>query len=174
MHQDEIEKVLSSDVAQGLLKEKGLARLAFTARDGTPRAIPIGFFWNGSAIVMCTSTNAAKVRALRERPEVALTIDTEAFPPHVLLLRGVAELEWVDGIPDEYLRMNEPDMMTPEQREGWLAGVRSTYDAMYRIRVKPTWAKALDFETTLPDAIQELLARQGSGTASPNQAEPAG
>jgi nitroimidazol reductase NimA-like FMN-containing flavoprotein (pyridoxamine 5'-phosphate oxidase superfamily) len=44
---------------------RDLVRLAYVAKDGTPRVVPIGFVWNGSAIVMCTSRNAAKVAALR-------------------------------------------------------------------------------------------------------------
>jgi len=28
------------------------------------------------------------------------------------------------------------------------------------LRVKPTWAKLIDFETTLPTAIEELMQRQ--------------
>ena len=48
---------------------------------------------------------------------------------------------------------------TPEQRTDWEAGVRSLYDGMVRIVVTPTWAKLIDFETTLPSAVEEL-ARQ--------------
>jgi len=73
-------------------------------------------------------------------------------------------LEWVDGIPDEYMQINDPSYMTAEQREAWEAGVRSLYDAMYRIRVVPRWAKVLDFETTLPSAVEELVARQEAGS----------
>ena len=36
--------------------------------------------------------------------------------------------------------------------------MRSLYDGMVRI-VVPTWAKLIDFETTLPSAVKEL-ARQ--------------
>jgi hypothetical protein len=32
--------------------------LAYVAKDGTPRVVPIGFTWNGSEVVMCTATNA--------------------------------------------------------------------------------------------------------------------
>ena len=163
MDEAQIDEVLGGEVARKLLK-RPLARLAYVARDGTPRAIPIGYVWNGSAIIMCTATNAAKIKALQVNPDVALTIDTDDFPPNVLLLRGRAELEWVDGIPDEYLRMNDSSYMTPEQREEWEAGVRSLYDAMYRIRVVPRWAKVLDFETTLPSSVEELLARRGPGS----------
>jgi Pyridoxamine 5'-phosphate oxidase len=55
-------------------------------------------------VVMCTSKNARKLPALRRNPAVALTIDTESHPPKVLLIRGRAELDVVDGIPDEYLQ----------------------------------------------------------------------
>jgi hypothetical protein len=47
---------------------------------------------------------------------VALTIDTEAHPPTILLIRGRAELDFVDGIPDEYLQATSTYAMTPEQR----------------------------------------------------------
>ena len=113
---------------------------------------------------MCTAKNAAKVAALRHNPTVALTIDTEEHPPRILLVRGRAELDDVEGIPDEYLGMNGAYQMTPEQRVEWEAGVRALYDGMVRIVVTPTWAKLIDFETTLPSAIEELMqqkAQQG-------------
>ena len=163
MDQQQIDEILAEDVARKLL-QRPIARLAYIARDGTPRVIPIGYFWNGAAIVMSTATNAAKVKALQANPDVALTIDTDEFPPNVLLLRGRAELEWVDGIPDEYMQINDVSYMTPEQREAWEAGVRSLYPAMYRIRVVPRWVKVLDFETTLPSALEELMARQAEGS----------
>ena len=160
MHQSAVDEILNRPLGQELLA-RDLCRLAFTAPDGTPRSIPIGFCWNGSEIVMCTSTNARKVPMLRRNPAVALTIDTEVHPPKVLLLRGRAELDVTDGIPDEYLRWNGAYTMTPEQRAEWEAGVRSLYaDGMVRIVVKPTWAKLIDFETTLPTAIEELMRRQ--------------
>jgi hypothetical protein len=129
--------------------------------------IPIGIFWNGSEIVMCTSKNARKLKALQRNPAVALTIDTEVHPPDVLLLRGMAELDPVDGIPDEYLQASGTYRMTPEQRQEFEAEIKSLYvDGMVRIVVRPTWAKLIDFETTLPEAIQELAdqreARKGA------------
>jgi hypothetical protein len=159
MDQNAIDEVLDRPLSRELLA-RDLARLAFVALDGTPRSIPIGIFWNGTEIVMCTATNARKLPALRRNPAVALTIDTESHPPRVLLLRGRAELDAVDGIPDEYLQWNGTYEMTPEQRTEWEAGVQSLYDGMVRIVVKPTWAKLIDFETTLPTAIEELMQRQ--------------
>jgi nitroimidazol reductase NimA-like FMN-containing flavoprotein (pyridoxamine 5'-phosphate oxidase superfamily) len=98
---DEVDEVLSQQLSQELFK-RDLARLAFVAKDGTPRVLPIAIFWNATEIVMCTSKNARKVAALERDPDVALTIDTEVHRPKVLLLRGKAELDPVDGIPAEY------------------------------------------------------------------------
>jgi hypothetical protein len=109
---------------------------------------------------MCTAKNAAKVLALRHNPAVALTIDTEVHPPRILLIRGRAELDVVEGIPDEYLEMNGSYTMTPQQRVEWEADVRSLYDGMVRIVVVPTWAKLIDFETTLPNAVEELVRQR--------------
>jgi hypothetical protein len=118
---NEITEVLNRPISQELLA-RDLTRLAYVAKDGTPRNVPIGFTWNGSEIVMCTAKNAPKLPALRKNPTVALTIDTEVHPPKILLIRGRAELDVVDGIPDEYLQMNGTYTMTPEQRVDWEAG----------------------------------------------------
>ncbi|MET7689564.1 pyridoxamine 5'-phosphate oxidase family protein [Streptomyces sp. NPDC005483] len=160
MRTNEITDILNQPISQELLA-RDLTRLAYVAKDGTPRNVPIAFAWNGSEIVMCTSKNAPKLAALRENPAVALTIDTEVHPPHILLIRGRAELDFVDGIPDEYLQPTSSYQMSPEQRVEWEAEVRSLYhDGMVRIVVTPTWAKLIDFETTLPSAVEELVRQR--------------
>lgn len=63
---------------------------------------------------MCATTkNAPKLASLRENPAVALTIDTGVHPPRILLIRGRAELDFVDAIPDEYLQPTSSYEMTP-------------------------------------------------------------
>ncbi|RSN57120.1 pyridoxamine 5-phosphate oxidase [Amycolatopsis sp. WAC 04182] len=161
MQQNMIDEILNRPLGQELLA-RDLARLAYTALDGTPRSIPIGIHWNGKEIVMCTSTNAPKLPSLRRNPAVALTIDTESHPPKILLLRGTVELDYVDGIPDEYLQWNGTYEMTPEQRVEWEEGVRSLYDGMVRIVLTPTWVKLIDFETALPSAVEELIRRKSA------------
>jgi hypothetical protein len=157
---NEITEVLNRPISQELLA-RDVTRLAYVARDGTPRTIPIAFAWNGSQIVMCTSKNAPKLHALSENPMVALTIDTEVHPPKILLIRGRAELDFVDDIPDEYLQATSTYEMTPEQRVEWEAEVRSLYhEGMVRIVVTPTWAKSIDFESTLPSAVEELIRQR--------------
>ncbi len=159
MQPNEITEVLNRPLSQELLA-RDLTRLAYVARDGAPRNVPMGFTWNGAEIVMCTSTNAPKLPSLRQNPMVALTIDTEVHPPKILLIRGRAELDVVEGIPDEYLESSGTYHMTPEQRVEWEAEVRSLYDGMVRIVVTPTWAKLIDFETTLPSAVEELVKQR--------------
>ncbi|MQY13754.1 hypothetical protein SRB5_39060 [Streptomyces sp. RB5] len=160
MQPTEVTSILTRPLAQELLA-RDLTRLAYTAKDGTPRVVPIGFTWNGSSIVMCTPPNAPKIRALRRNPAVALTIDTEVHPPQILLLRGRAALDEVEGIPDEFMKASGAYRMTPEQRTEWEAEVRSLYKSMVRIVVTPTWAKLIDFETTLPQAVEELVRGRG-------------
>jgi hypothetical protein len=159
MQPNEITEVLNRPLSQEMLA-RDITRLAYVATDATPRSIPIAFTWNGSEIVMCTSKNAPKLAALRKNPAVALTIDTEAHPPKILLVRGQAELDVVDGIPEEFLQMNGSYEMSPEQRVDWEADVRSLYDGMVRIVVTPTWAKLIDFETTLPSPVEELVRQR--------------
>jgi hypothetical protein len=69
-------------------------------------------------------------------------------------------LDVVEGIPDEYLESSGTYEMAPEQGVEVEAGVRSLYDRMVRIVVTPTWAKLIDFETTLPTAVEELIRQR--------------
>lgn len=156
MKQSNIAAIMENPVSKEML-DRDIARLAYVAADGTPRVIPIGFTWNGSEVVMCTAPNAPKLQSLRKNPTVAITIDTESHPPKILLIRGEAILDHVDGIPDEYFEANGTYEMTPEQRVEWEAGVRSLYESMVRIVVTPTWAKLIDFDETLPTAVEELI-----------------
>ena len=160
-----VAEILRKPISQELLN-RDLARLAYVATDGTPRVIPIGITWNGTEIVMCTTTNAPKLASLRQHPAVAITIDTEVHPPKILLLRGEAVLDEVEGIPEEYLQMNGTYEMTPDQRVEWEAEVRSLYDSMVRIVVKPSWAKLIDFDETLPTPVEELMRRREERQAS--------
>ena len=157
---NEVAEVLNRPISRELLA-RDMTRLAYVAKDGTPRNIPIIFAWNGSEIVVCTPKNAPKLHALRQNPMVALTIDTEVHPPRIFLIRGRAELDHVDGIPDEYLQTTSTYEMTPEQRVEWEKEIRSLYhDGMVRIVVTPTWAKLIDFDTTLPTAVEELIQQR--------------
>jgi hypothetical protein len=81
------------------------ARLAYIGKDGTPRVIPVGFFWTGDQFVISSATTSPKVTALSARPDVALVIDASNTPDQARArsIRGRASVEIVDGVVEEYL-----------------------------------------------------------------------
>ena len=160
MNQHDIAEILAKPYAQELLNGKIPSRFAYIGLDGDPRVIPIGFLWTGSVLELYTVPTSAKVKALERNPRVALTIDTETFPPHVLLIRGSAALELVDGVPDGYVEAARK-VVPDDQMAGWEAGVRQLYRQMVTITVTPDWAKLIDFETTLPRAVEDLVKAYG-------------
>ena len=62
--------------ARALLRSSIPARLAYAGTDGSPRVVPVGFYWDGAQLIVGTTPAAPKVRALAANPKVALTIDT--------------------------------------------------------------------------------------------------
>ena len=164
MTPDQVRAAMADPVAQRLLNSPILARLAYVARDGTPRAIPVGFHWNNTTIVIGTVPGSAKVKALQANPAVALTIDTgpPAWPPNVLLVRGTATVSLVDGVFPEYVAAAKR-VIPVEEFATWEAGVRALYDQMARIDITPTWVKIHDFETRLPQAVEDLVRAKSGG-----------
>ncbi len=132
MNAQEMARELNDAGAQELLHSAGLARLAYSGRDGFPRVIPIGFYWDGEHVIMCTAPISPKVAALAARPQVALTIDAGMATARALLIRGVAATETVGGVPDEYLKASAKGI-DPAQMPGFEANVRSMYKRMSRI-----------------------------------------
>ena len=114
--------------------------------DGFPRVIPIGFYWNGNQIVVCTAATAPKVKALSSRPNVAMTIDVGDTPTEAkaLLVRGLASVDIVDGVPDEYFAASTK-VLGADQVTEFESQVRSMYDKMARISIEPVWARFFDF-----------------------------
>ena len=161
MQPDEVAEVMADPIAQELLQSAIPARLAYMARDGSPRAIPIAFHWNGLKIVLGTVPKSAKVRALQQYPQVALTVDTESQPPHVLMVRGTAAVQLVDGVFNDYLAGSRK-LIAPDQWDDFEAQVRGLYKQMARIEITPTWAKVLDFVTRAPSAVMELAEQAQS------------
>ena len=137
----EIAAELGQPGAQQLLREAALARLAYNGRDGLPRVVPTGFLWQDGRVICCTADTAPKVAALTERPDVALTIDTDDAKS--LSIRGTAEIEIVDGIPAEYLAASAKTMDAAAMPD-FEAQVRATYRRMARIAIIPGWARFYD------------------------------
>jgi len=149
-------RLLETEIARELLASQLPARLAFIAKDGTPRVLPTWFHWTGEELVMPTFVSAphvqreaSRIAALRERPDVAITIDTEGFPPHVLLVRGKATVEVVIGIVPEYAE-SARKYLGEAEGNGYIASVDQPGTRMARIAIRPSWVGVLDFETRLP------------------------
>jgi hypothetical protein len=151
--------LIESEIAQRLLASTLPARIAYTALDGTPRIVASWFVWTGEELVMPTFISAPhvrhaayRVRALRANPDVAVSIDTEGFPPEVLSMRGSVEIAEVDGIVPEYAEAAHR-YIGSEQATGYLAQIDHPSTRMARIAVRPTWVGLLDFQTRMPSAL---------------------
>ena len=150
-------ELLNDPIAQELLRSTIPARLAYTWPDGTPRTVPIWFHWTGEEIVMGSPYDAPKVQALQANPAVAITIDTESWPAKVLLIRGPAQVELVDGMVAEYGAAARR-YFGKEQGAAWTAQVAQMRPRMARIAVRPAWVGILDFQTRFPEALAKRMS----------------
>jgi hypothetical protein len=105
---------------------------------------------------MAGPPDAPKVGAIRAHPQVALTIDGTVWPYKVLLIRGTATVEIVDGVPSEYTAAARRHF-GDEQGDAWAAQVGRMMAQMSRIAVQPAWAGILDFETRFPEAFAKRM-----------------
>ena len=151
--------LLESDVAQRLLASTIPARFAYIAGDGTPRVLATWFHWTGEVLSMPTFLAAphvrhppGRLRALAASPEVAVSIDTETFPPEVLTVRGRVTIDEVDGIPDEYASAARR-YLGDEAACAYLEQIDQPGTRMARIDLRPSWVGVLDFQTRLPSAL---------------------
>ena len=144
--------LLEHPVSKELLLSTIPARLAYVWPDGTPRVVPIWFHWTGRELVLATPPKAPKLKALAHNPKVSLTIDDNQFPHKVLLIRGTARLESVDGIVPEYAAAAER-YFGREQGQAWVNQLRGMITSMVRITVTPEWVGLLDFRTRFPSAL---------------------
>ena len=142
--------LLTDPVAEALLTSANPARLAYSWVDGSPRVVPIWFHWTGDQFVLGTPTKAPKLRALAANPQVALTIDDNAWPHKVLLVRGRADVELLEDVVPEYA-LSATRYFGPEQGPAWVATIKGK--PMARIAVTPKWVGILDFQTRFPSAL---------------------
>ena len=144
-------QLLQDPVAQTLLASRQPAHLAYTWDDGTPRVVPIWFTWTGEALVLGTPPKAPKLKALRQREDVAVTIDdADAWPYKALFVRGLASVDLLDDVVPEYAEA-AVRYFGPEQGSAWVSQLQG--HPMARVSVRPTWVAVLDFETRFPSAL---------------------
>jgi hypothetical protein len=153
-------ELLKTPVAQEMLQAPFPMRLSYVWMDGTPRVVPIGFQWDGTDLVIGSPPDAPKLKALQANPKVALTIDSNQMPYHVLLIRGTATMTSHAGIIPEYTAYSIR-YMGREGGEAWLQQVSQLMKTMVRIAIRPEWVGIIDFETRLPSAIESAIEAVG-------------
>jgi PPOX class probable F420-dependent enzyme len=149
-------RALETQVAQELLDSALVARLAYLGLDGRPRLVPIWFHWTGDRLVLATPAGAAKVAALRANSGVAITIDDPAWPYRSLEIRGVVEVETVEGVVPEY-RLAAERYLGATRGATWINRIESLFPPMVRLTVRPTSVRVMDLRHLLPDAVAATL-----------------
>jgi hypothetical protein len=147
-------QLLADPLAQQLLSAAIPARLAYTWTDGTPRVVSLWFHWDGSDVVLATFGGAPKLKALHSGDRVALTIDTDTPPNHVLSIRGTAQVTHVDGAVPEYA-LAAARYLGREYADAYIGSLPADVP-MARIAVRPEAVVVLDFETRFPSALLAL------------------
>jgi PPOX class probable F420-dependent enzyme len=148
--------LLEHPVAQELLHSRLPARLAYIARDGTPRVVPMQFHWTGEEVVLSCWPDDPKAAAFEAHPQVALTIDTADPPFKVLQIRGTAAVSIVDGVSPE-MEAASIRYMGQEAGQAWVEQSAQLSPQTVRIAIRPTWVDVLDFETRLPGGMVRRL-----------------
>jgi len=88
------------------------------------------------------------------RPQADVSeIDTDGAPPNVLLVRGEATVEDVDGVAPEYAS-SARRYLGEDAASGLLSMIDDPSTRMARIAVRPAWVGVLDFESRLPGPIR--------------------
>src|SRR5260370_16682721 len=137
--------LLQDPVAQQLLQSKSLAHLASNWHDGTPRIVPIGFYWNGQEIVMATATDAPKTKVLRNGAKVAVSIEHDSSPPKILQIRGTVHTDTVEGLAPEYVA-SARRTLSEGDAQVFLAESARLYPPIPPIFSHPSWSGSLTFQ----------------------------
>jgi hypothetical protein len=159
---DEVRTVMDHPVAQRLLASPIPARLAYIARNGTPRVYPSPFTERPDAR---DQHRPRFGEGRRDHGESRRDVDHRHQPSRLapnVLVRGTAEVSLVNGVFPEYVAGARK--VTPtEEFPQWEAGVYALYDQMAPIAVTPTWATVHDFETRIPQAVADLATAKFGG-----------
>jgi hypothetical protein len=158
-------ELLDDPVARELLSSAIPARLAYNLTDGSSRVVAIWFERAGNDIVMCTFPTAPKLRDLRSGDRVALTIDTDEPPNHILSIRGTCEVTTHRGVVGEYARRQSATSATPKPPRT-SAHCRPTFP-WHALRCIPStwscWISRCDFRARSRPLVWRHEARRSGG-----------
>jgi hypothetical protein len=147
-------ELLQDPVAQELLASRIPARLAYNWTDGTRRVVSIWFHWDGTDIVMGTLPGAPKLKALHSGDRVALTIDTNDPPHHILSIRGDRRGHRDPG-GGRRVCPGGRALSRLGAGEAYVGSLPSDLQ-MGRIAVRPDQVVVLHFETRFPSPVTSL------------------
>jgi PPOX class probable F420-dependent enzyme len=82
------------------LNDDVVAWLTTVGRDGTPQPNPVWFLWDGDTILVYNRPDANRLAHVRERPRVALHLDSNGGG-NVVVVTGSAELAEGEPAPHE-------------------------------------------------------------------------
>ena len=142
---------LQTPIAQEMLSSAIPARMAFNGADGSPRVVPIWFHWDGGALIISTGADSPKMKAIECNPRLAVTIDTERAPYHVLSIRGTATFTREPTPTAEY-RLAAVRYLGEERGAAWIKLLGGM--PMARIVLKPEWADVFDTGPMMEAAAQ--------------------
>lgn len=93
-----------------MLENDLLAWFVTTARDGTPRAVPVWFLWHEGRVIVMSEPQTGKVAAVRRGAPVLVHLQAGGpFGDDVVILHGAAEIseqtttEWLAENRDAYV-----------------------------------------------------------------------
>lgn len=92
------------------------------------------------------------MRALRQNPWVAVSINSNSRSYKALLIRGDAALDPVEGVSQEYAIAAER-YFGVEGGQAWVDQVCASGAPMTRVVITPTWVGIIDFQTRFPSAL---------------------
>ena len=154
--------LINHPVAQQLFQSTNRPKFAYNWTDGTPRVVPITCYWDGQEILIWSAPAAPKLKALRQNPTVALTIDRSEWPVQVLMVRGTVRVTMEASDTPEYLVMSQ-QYMGVEGGRAWVEQYRGMFAQHARITLRPEWVGVIDMETRFPSAIERAMESQYSG-----------
>ena len=103
---------------------------------------------------MASLPGAPKLKALQSGDRVAITIDTNDPPHHILSIRGTAEVTQTQGVVPEYAQA-AVRYLGRERGEAYVGSLPPEI-RMGRITVRPDQVVVLDFETRFPSPVTSL------------------
>lgn len=87
--------------------KKAFAVLALVAQDGTPRATPVWFDYDGKNIIINTARGRLKDKILSKHPAVAMDIIDPSNPYRYIQVRGQVTEETETGAYEQISKLNQ-------------------------------------------------------------------